>query len=697
MISIVVYGRNDSYGYNLHKRAALGINCMAEILSDPADEILFVDYNTPDDHPTFPEAIADTLTGKAVERLRVLRVRPAVHERFSARTHLKALEPVARNVAVRRSSPANRWILSTNTDMIFVPRGAATLSEIAADLAPGFYHLPRFELPESLWESFDRKDPASVIDQVRTYGRTMFLNEIVYGAECIKYDGPGDFQLILRDDLFRFDGFNEDMLLGWHVDSNIAKRLFLVYRTVGDVVDRLFGYHCDHTRQVTPMHQHRAAANDAGAFIERVTDAHLPQQAQSWGCVGDQIEEIRLTRTSSHVYLDGLRATVRGEWAEPATARYTYDSYGQSSYDTRHVLPFLADLFASAPRDWTVGWIGGRADTFRLFCGVWERLGFRGGVVIDDWSVPLLGPGLPAGVRSAELPLAHAAADVFVFDFGAPSECPNPLLSRGVERGRLDAAVDRLARRSFLDLVEQERARIAAGAAPRRFVGINAVHNRYESLIRDEIGAASTPFATRIRHGFVTPQRSGAAALPPEDEDPGRPARPHGLAQRADVLERMPVREGGRRAGGQVVAPFGRRGYVVRGFPYERLLPGTYQVEFSIASRSPMTFGAFVRPIIIEVVGPTGYLARERVTFLMNATVRIAFSVPPHPPEGLAGVEVRVFRGRFVDFVITGLRLWELPSIAVPPQKPAATLPDNALLRALGLPHDAVGVMPGQR
>jgi hypothetical protein len=62
MISIVLYGRNDSYGYNLHKRAALSFNCMAELLTDENDEILFVDYNTPDDFPTFPEAIQDTLT-----------------------------------------------------------------------------------------------------------------------------------------------------------------------------------------------------------------------------------------------------------------------------------------------------------------------------------------------------------------------------------------------------------------------------------------------------------------------------------------------------------------------------------------------------------------------------------------------------------------------------------------------------------
>ena len=65
MISIILYGRNDGHGYNLHKRAAISLNCMAEVLRDDDDEIVFVDYNTPDDLPSFPEAIADTLTARA--------------------------------------------------------------------------------------------------------------------------------------------------------------------------------------------------------------------------------------------------------------------------------------------------------------------------------------------------------------------------------------------------------------------------------------------------------------------------------------------------------------------------------------------------------------------------------------------------------------------------------------------------------
>ena len=89
MISVLLYGRNDAHGYNLHRRAALSLNCIAELLTDPDDELIFVDYNTPDELPTFIEAISDTLTDHCLARLRVLRVPAAIHEqRFAARTHL---------------------------------------------------------------------------------------------------------------------------------------------------------------------------------------------------------------------------------------------------------------------------------------------------------------------------------------------------------------------------------------------------------------------------------------------------------------------------------------------------------------------------------------------------------------------------------------------------------------------------------
>ena len=383
MISIVLYGRNDSYGYNLHKRAALSLNCMAEVLTDPSDEILFVDYNTPDDFPTFPEAIQDTLTKRARGLLRILRVRPRLHERFKSKTHLVALEPVARNVAIRRSDPSNRWILSTNTDMIFVPRGGGSLSEIASQLAPGFYHAPRIEIPEVLWESFDRGAPANVIDTVRDWGSALHLNEIILGSNYILYDGPGDFQLLLRSDLFENQGFHEEMLLGWHVDSNMAKRMYVKYGTVGDLGNQVYGYHCDHTRQVTPAHSHTRLQNDWRIFCEQVERPDIPELADSWGCVNDTIEEVRLVANPASVYVQGLREAIGSPLAEAPVVKYTHETYNKISYDPRHVLPFLADMFVSMPRSSNLAWYGAGAEMLSRFAAVWEKLGFTGKILAD--------------------------------------------------------------------------------------------------------------------------------------------------------------------------------------------------------------------------------------------------------------------------------------------------------------------------
>ena len=86
--------------------------------------------------------------------------------------------------------------------MIFVPQELISLSDIARELEPGFYHTPRMEIPEALWESVDRYSPAEVISTVHKWGSSLHLNEIILGSSYILYDGPGDFQLLLRSDLF---------------------------------------------------------------------------------------------------------------------------------------------------------------------------------------------------------------------------------------------------------------------------------------------------------------------------------------------------------------------------------------------------------------------------------------------------------------------------------------------------------------
>ena len=139
MLSVILYGRNDSHGYNYHKRLSISLNCIAEMLSFENDEIIFVDYNSPEDVPTILEAVADTLTEKAKSLVKIYRIRP---RECSHKNSALPGEPLSRNAAIRRSNPENKWILSTNIDMVFVPGDPSkTLSSLVAELPEGFYQL----------------------------------------------------------------------------------------------------------------------------------------------------------------------------------------------------------------------------------------------------------------------------------------------------------------------------------------------------------------------------------------------------------------------------------------------------------------------------------------------------------------------------------------------------------------------------
>src|ERR1700733_2740396 len=531
MLSLVLYGRNDNYGYNLHKRAALSLNCMAEVLTGKTDEIIFVDYNTPDDFPTFPEALADTLTGKARSLLRILRVRPEIHrQRFESRTHLKAVESVSRNVAIRRSNPANRWILSTNTDMIFVPRRGSSLTEAVAPFGDAFYCAPRFEIPETLWEGYDRLDPAGVIAETRHWGSAAHLDEIVYGSETILYDGPGDFQLVLRKDLFEIDGFHEGMLLGWHLDSNVSKRLGLLYGSVGDAAPALFGYHCDHTRQVTPMHAHRSPENDTTIYVDQVSVPRLPEQSASWGLVGCELEEIRLDSRLNGSYRSAIRSAIGEGLSEPTNERYQSATYDKTSVSPEHVLPFLLDLFSNAPRQEVTLWSRPLDRLFELFCKCRQELGFPRAVLVYN----------DGGILNPEV-------SSFVFNFGVP------VIASGSEADDLVV--------KFWELLAHEARHQKMGRSPRRFIGVNTVHNRFERLMLQTVGCARTPFSTRLRHGYALSE-----ALSP--------------APSVEWIESMSVGSAGIRDGSSIRMKSGATGHFAYG-PYATLRAGRYRGTLS--------------------------------------------------------------------------------------------------------------------
>ena len=518
MISAILYGRNDSHGYNLHKRGAISLNCIAQVLDHADDEIIFVDYNTPDDMPTFVEAIQDTLTARAKQLIRVLRVRPTHHARFKDRTHLVCLESVSRNVAIRRANPANRWILSTNTDMIFVSReGAQSLSDVVARLDDGFYHLPRFELPECLWESFDRLDPDRIIADIRDWGVRFHLNDVVYINDTVIYDGPGDFQLALRDDISAIHGFHEEMLRGWHVDSNFAKRMKLHLGEVKSLLPFFYGYHCDHTRQTTVLHGRSRVENDPDKFFESVTEPGLPDQQANWGLVGEDIEELRLSGAASQQYMRTLEQILCVGSKPYSKSHYAGWEPGDLNYDPEHVLPYLCDLLSTTPRHWNVSYAGCRRDTFELFCRAFEKMAFTGRISVPE-AFPWLTPAPEQAGKVDRLPFNEwfRSANQFVFEFGMGSDDGLPVQRQSPPRDPSTADSDKLrkeaTRLAFERMVQQERQlHPTAVATSRRVLAVNTIANEFDALIRDSLTFTFTPYSSRTRHGYVVPKIEGWA------------------------------------------------------------------------------------------------------------------------------------------------------------------------------------------
>ena len=495
MISVILYGRNDAHGYNLHRRAALSLNCIAEVLTDPDDELIFVDYNTPDELPTFIEAISDTLTERCVDLLRVLRVRAETHDRrFSERTHLSAVEPVARNVAARRANSSNRWLLSTNTDMIFVPLQDRSMSEICRDLADGFYGLPRFELPEWLWEGLPRSDPRRALEEIGQLGPLLGLDEPTISFEWIRFDAPGDFQLILRDDFVAIDGFDEEMLLGYHVDSNLSRRLLLHRGSIESLEKQLSGYHCNHNRTRTVYHG-PPVTNDLLRFLYWVDDAALPAQRLRWGLPDVKVEEVPIRKGVSARWSAVLSDVIP---TGPRVVSDGLEAPHSLTYDSGHVLPHVVDTLVVSSFNARIGYVGANPILERMLRAVIDRLGFEHPLV---------------AARFDDMEAVEQIAremDVFIIDLGVDvtqggvaDDAARQTSDRGDVRkppGGLRYGVRALNR-----LIEVERTRSEEVKHPHPMMLVNSSMGVYDAYVLAQLDCSHTTHHSRVRRATVKP------------------------------------------------------------------------------------------------------------------------------------------------------------------------------------------------
>jgi hypothetical protein len=481
MLSVILYGCNDAHGYNYHKRLALCLNCLAELLSDPTDEIIFVDYNSPNELPTIVEAIQDTLTEKAKKTIKVFRMRPYQHARFKSKMLL--LEPVARNVAIRRSNSKNKWILSTNADMVFVPTEKETnLTQIVANLDEGYYSLPRFELPENLWElSLKRLDPTWNISFLREQGEKLHLNTIVKKEGFVQYDNPGDFQLILRNDLVEMRGFDEKMLKRWHVDSNLSKRLSLFRKTGTSLEKVLKGYHCNHTQKASVHHD----KNNWNHFV--MNDAIIPAaNSPDWGLLDEEIEEVAL---SSDRHLKCLSESLASFPPCEYEILRNVALYNKLTYSTTRIFTYLVDHLCNEPKMTNIAYIGYNPELVKMIDSYLKNNQFTGKIFYAN-------------------ELADIQASLVIFDFGFEENTP---LGQKIQASREEHVKGRDQLKKIMKKFFRLTAQKNGIDSTTKVIGININYSDFYVIFLKHLSMRLSCYITGNSYGYL--QRSEASKM----------------------------------------------------------------------------------------------------------------------------------------------------------------------------------------
>jgi len=357
--------------------------------------------------------------------------------------------------------------------MIFVPLQPGTsLTTIVEGLADGFHSLSRFALAENLWELvLERSNPEKNISFLREQSGNLHLNTTVRRAGFLKYDNPGDFQLMLRSDIFKIGGFDERMLKGWHVDSNLCKRMALLGRSGQSLEDRLIAFHCNHNQQQTVFHS-KVTENDWGRFVTNVASAGLDNQ--NWGLADEEIEEVRL-HSSDNSHVRALTHVLSGSEANGYDITVDLRSFNKHIYSSARILAYLTDLFCHIPKSVRIAYVGYNTRLLKMVECYLQETGFQEKV--------------QNGLDSASETWVSQSS-IFIFDFGFDETSS---IEYGIGRKKLKTVM-----KSFLKVLKSKNLRADA-----KFIGVNLLHTDFNALFLKHLSVRNNGHAAGISYGWL--------------------------------------------------------------------------------------------------------------------------------------------------------------------------------------------------
>jgi hypothetical protein len=208
--SVILSSRNDNYGGNLHKRTTMALTSLIE----HHDEVVFVDWKTVNGEGVISNIKKNLPHSKKLKWIQV--PKNLLKSNYPSIADYSMIESIGRNVGIRRTE--NEIIISTNIDIISTPLDFSKL-----DIG-SFYTVPRRDVEESFHLSFN--DYESLYSHLISNKDSFTAKERISSSddEWSLINCCGDYQIGHKDTWFKMKGFEESVLFGCGIDTNVMKK-----------------------------------------------------------------------------------------------------------------------------------------------------------------------------------------------------------------------------------------------------------------------------------------------------------------------------------------------------------------------------------------------------------------------------------------------------------------------------------------
>jgi hypothetical protein len=268
--SVILTSRDDNYGGNLHQRTTMGITSLIE----NHDEVIFVDWKTKNG-----EGVISNIKNKLphTKKLKCIQVSSEfLSEKYPQILNYTIIESIGRNIAIRRAE--YDYIVSTNIDIVSTPLNNSILKENM------FYTVPRRDVDENFHLGFQSYEELY---------KTIWNNRDSYKPKDGIYSEEdkwslinccGDYQIGHKNVWNQMKGFEESILFGCGIDTNVMKKASW-YSTI-EVLDHYI-FHLNHGKNgdrdenesVPPMSDQNSIIRD---FIETTN-------SDNWGMFNEDL------------------------------------------------------------------------------------------------------------------------------------------------------------------------------------------------------------------------------------------------------------------------------------------------------------------------------------------------------------------------------------------------------------------------